>query len=301
MSRFIETETFLAVAEAGTLSGAAKALGVDKSVASRRLSALEGRLGATLLNRSTRGLSLTDAGRDYRDRAQALLRDWREMEDDAGGAEAALAGPIRISAPLSFGLAYLGPALNAFKLAHPDIRLDVDFSDRQADLVAERMDLAVRVGQLPDSALIARTLGAARLVAVCSPAFLHGFGPVSHPDDLARAPELRFTLRDATGYDWMGPNGATGRLQMEAVLKATNGDFLRAAAVAGLGVTVQPDFIACDAVRDGRLVRLLPDFRFDALGVHAVYSPNRHVPRRVRALIDFLVQRFSGRPPWQLD
>ena len=300
MSRFIDTETFLAVAEAGTLSGAARALGVDKSVASRRLSALEARLGATLLNRSTRGLTLTDAGRSYRDRARVLLRDWREMEEEAGGAEAALAGPIRLSAPLSFGLAYLGPALADFRILHPDVRLDVDFSDRQADLVAERMDLAVRVGRLADSALIARSLGEVELIPVCAPAFLHGYGPVAHPDDLAAAPELRFSLRGATGFDWTGPNGTAGRLQMEAVMRATNGDFLRDAAVRGLGVTVQPDFILCDAVRDGRLLRLLPDYRFDRLGVHALYSPNRHLPRRVRALIDFLVARFAGEPPWSL-
>ena len=301
MSRFSESETFLAAIRAGTLSGAGKALGIDKSVVSRRLSALEARLGATLLKRSTRGLSLTDAGRTYALRVEGLMRDWREMEDEAGEADAALAGPIRLAAPLSFGLAFLGPALTDFKLAHPDIRLDVDFNDRQADLVGERMDLAVRIGQMPDSALMARKLGTVRLVPVCSPAFLHGFGSVATPDDLSGAPELRYTLRAAAGYDWQGPEGATGRLLMEPVLRATNGDFLRNAAVAGLGVTVQPDFMLCDAIRGGALLHLLPDYRFDTLGVQAVYSADRHMPRRVRVLIDFLVDRFSGTPPWSLE
>ena len=300
MSRYLETEAFLATTDAGSVSGGARALGVNKSVMSRRLSALEARLGATLLNRSTRGLSLTDAGERYRAAAQTLIEQWREMEDAAKGEDGPLSGPIRIAAPLSFGLSYLGPVLTAFQLRHPDVRLDIDFSDRTADLVADGIDVAIRIGALPDSALRARKLGGVEMLCVCSPAFLHGYGRVNHPDDLARAPELRYSLRAATGHVWTGPGGSTGRLQMEPVLRASNGDYLREAAVAGLGVTVHPDFILCDAVRSGRLVRLLPDYRFSAPTIHAVWSPNRHQPRRVRALVDALVEAFSD-APWSVS
>ena len=300
MSRYPETESFLAIAEAGSLSAAARALGVNKSAVSRRLSALEDRLGVQLVNRSTRGLSLTDAGERYKATAQELVERWREMEDAARGQEGPLAGPIRIAAPLSFGLSYLGPALTAFQLDHPGVRLDIDFSDRTADLVAEQVDLAVRIGTLPDSALKARVLGDVEMLCVCSPGFLHGYGRVAHPDDLAGAPELQYALRGTTTHSWEGPNGETGRLQMEPVLRATNGDYLREAAVAGLGVTVHPDFILCEAVRDGSLVRLLPDYRFSAPSIHAVWSPTRHQPRRVRALVDHLVEAFSGEP-WSVS
>ncbi len=301
MSRFIETETFLTTVDAGSLSAAARALNIDKSVVSRRLGSLEARLGTTLLNRSTRGLSLTDAGERYREQALALIEAWREMEDATRGTDGPLAGPIRLAAPLSFGLSYLGPALTDFQRDHPGVELDIDFSDRRADLIADGLDLAVRVGQLADSALRARKLGTVTLEIVCAPSFLQSFGGVRHPDDLMRAPELRYALRSQSSHAWTGPDGLKGRLQMNPVLRASNGDFLRDAAVAGLGVTVQPDFIVCDAVNSGQLVRILPDYAFDRLGVYAVSVPNRHRPRRIDALIDHLVKAFAGTPPWALS
>ncbi|WP_298913752.1 LysR family transcriptional regulator [uncultured Algimonas sp.] len=301
MDRFTEAEMFVQTVEAGSITGAAKALSVDKSAVSRRLKALEARLGTTLMNRSTRTLSLTEAGRTYHTRAQELLRAWREMEDDASGADCALAGPIRIAAPLSFGLSQLGPVLIDFQLDHADIQLDVDFSDRKVDLVAEGFDLAVRIGRLDDSALIARKLGDVRIICAASPDWLAAHGPVRSIDELNGAPGLLYGLRQGQGWAYRMPDGATGMLQLDPVMRAGNGDFLRDAAIRGLGVVVEPDFILCDAVRSGQLVVLLPDHVFEAPSVYAVWPPTRHLPRRVRALVERLSDRFGGRAPWSLD
>ncbi|MGB6229902.1 MAG: LysR family transcriptional regulator [Litorimonas sp.] len=301
MARFQEAEMFVATVEAGSITGAADALGVDKSAVSRRLKALERRLGTKLLNRSTRTLSLTDAGRTYHGRAQELLRAWREMEDDASGADCALAGPIRIAAPLSFGLSQLGPALIDFQRTHADIRLDVDFSDRKIDLIADGFDMAVRIGRLDDSSMIARKLGDVAMVCAASPEWLRENGPVETVEDLRGKAELRYALQSGKSWSWRDADGRSGTVQMDVAMRASNGDFLRDAAVAGLGVIIKPEFILCDAVRAGRLVPLLPDVTFAAPSIYAVWSPTRHMPRRVRALVDHLSERFSGIPPWSLQ
>lgn len=300
MDRFTEAEMFVKTIEAGSITAAATALSVDKSGVSRRLKSLEQRLGIKLLNRSTRMLSLTDAGRSYYERAQGLLRAWREMEDDASGADCALAGPIRIAAPLSFGLSQLGPALIDFQHDHPDIALDVDFSDRKVDLIAEGIDLAVRIGRLDDSALVARKLADVRMLCAASPDWLEHHGPVQSIEDLNGAPELSYRLRTARSWPYRAPDGQRGTLSTTSVMQASNGDFLTDAAIAGLGIVIQPDFILCDAVRAGQLLPMLPDYIFDAPSVYAVWSPTRHMPRRVRMLVDTLADRFGGIAPWSL-
>lgn len=301
MDRFAEAEIFVHTVDAGTITAAGKALSLDKSVVSRRIKALEQRLGASLLNRSTRTLSLTDAGRSYYQRAQGLLRSWHDMEDEASGAECALAGPIRIAAPLSFGLSQLGPALIEFQQTHPNIRLDVDFSDRKIDLIADGFDIAVRIGRLDDSAMIARKLGDVRMVCAASPDWLVENGPIETIDDLRGAPELRYGLMPGKGWAYRGRDGARGTVQLDPLMRASNGDFLRDAAIAGFGIVIEPDFILCDAVRSGQLVPILPDYVFDAPSVYAVWPPTRHMPRRVRALVDALSARFGGIAPWSLE
>lgn len=273
---------------------------MDKSAVSRRLKGLELRLGTKLLNRSTRTLSLTDAGRSYYERAQVLLRAWQEMEDDASGADCALAGPIRIAAPLSFGLAHLGPVLVEFQRDHPDIRLDVDFSDRKVDLIAEGIDLAVRIGRLDDSSLVARKLGDVQMVCAASPSWLDKNGVPTTMDDLRDAPELRYGLRAGKAWSFKAPDGSHGTVMFDPVMRASNGDFLRDAAIEGLGIVIEPDFILCDAIRDGMLVPLLSGYEFEAPSVYAVWPPTRHMPRRVRDLVDLLAERFGGNAPWSL-
>ena len=301
MDRMDEARTLIAVADAGTISGAARSLGVNKSVVSRRLSALEARLGVVLVNRSSRGLSLTDAGAAYRDRAAALLSDWAELEDGLRADRAALSGGIRIAAPLSFGLSQLAPVLLDFQRDHPDIRLDADFSDRVTDIVGEGFDLAVRIGSLPDSELRARRLGRAAMIAVAAPGWAEGKALLT-VEDFDGLPELRYSLRGRSGMSVRLPSGRERILPTHEAMRSSSGDFLRDAAAAGLGVAVLPEFIVCDAVRAGALVTLLDDHGFAPLDIHAVHSATRHQPRRVGALIEYIAGAFGSgdAPPWAL-
>lgn len=301
MDRFVEADMFVQTVDAGTITAAADQLGLDKSIVSRRIKALEDRLGAQLLNRSTRSLSLTEAGRQFYGRATVLLADWREMEDEASDDDCALAGQIRLAAPLSFGLTQLSLPLKAFAKAHPEIVLDLDFADRKVDLIAEGFDVAVRIGRLDDSALIARKLGDVKIVAAASPEWLNANGPIETPGDLEGAEELVFSLRSEKGWPYEGLDGRSGFIRTKARLRSGNGDFLRDAAIEGMGIVFEPDFILCDAIRDGSLVQLVPGTVFNTLGVYAMWPPTRHLSRRVRALIDALVDAFSGVPPWSLE
>ena len=288
MSRLTQLEAFVATVEAGSFTAAAKRAGLAKSAMSRRVSELEARLGVQLLNRTTRTLSLTDEGVSLLARARTLLADWEEMEADARRASAMLSGPVRLSVPLSYGLNRLAPALTAFMAAHPDVALDIDMSDRKVDLVGEGFDLAVRIGELPDSDLRVRALETVGFIAVASPAFVAAHGAPDTPTDLAALPELRFSLRPRTGWDLIAPNGKTVTLEGRAAHRATNGDFTLAAARAGLGWCVEPDFIIGDAVEHGELIRLLPGYRFPDTQAQVVYPATRHISARVRALVDHL-------------
>lgn len=301
MDRFEEATMFVKTVEAGTITAAAERLSLDKSVVSRRIKALEDRLGTQLMQRSTRALTLTDTGRQFYERARILLADWREMEDESSGADCALAGSIRLSAPLSFGMTQLAPPLLTFMTRHPDIHLDVDFSDRKVDLLSEGFDIAVRIGRLDDSALIARKLGEVNIVAAASPEWIQQHGPIDRPGDLEGAPELTFALRDRKHWTYYAPDGAAVRIRTESGLRSNNGDFLRDAAISGAGVVFEPDFILCDGIRSGALVQLLPAGRFETLSVYAVWPPSRHISRRIRALIDHLVEAFKDEPPWCLN
>ena len=299
MSRYEEIETFVRIVEAGSITSAAKQLRVVKSAVSRRLKELETRLDTQLLNRSTRQLSLTDAGRSLYERAVGLLSDWEEIEAYTRDTQCALSGTIRLAAPLSFGLKHLSPAILDFAADHPGVEFDIDFNDRVVDLVGEGMDLAIRIGNLPDSNLIARKLAPIRTVAVASPAYLNTYGIPAHPDDLKQHKEIRYGNRREQGWTYKGPNGVSGRIDIPAPLIATNGDFLRDAAVKGHGIAIEPLFIVYEDLRSGALIEILSDYKWPRLNAFAVYPHNRHLSRRVRAFADFLVERFKGVPYWE--
>ncbi|WP_371395675.1 LysR family transcriptional regulator [Fretibacter rubidus] len=301
MSRYEELEAFVRTIESGSFTAAAKQLRVAKSAISRRISELEARLGTQLIIRTTRKLSLTESGQALFQRATMLLSDWEEAEGAASQSAKDLSGRIRIAAPLSFGISYLGAAIIDFTKNHPDVSFDIDFSDRKVDLVAEGMDLAVRIGDLPDSGLIARKVAPIRTVVTASPDYLKDKPAVKTPEDLQALSELRYSGRAKTVWTYKGPHGQSGTIELPSALTASNGDFLRDAAVAGLGVTIQPIFILCDAIDEGTLVELLPDYRWSDINAYAVYPPTRHLSVRVRAFVDFLVARYSGIPPWELE
>lgn len=299
MNRYEEIETFVRTVEAGSFTAAAAQLGVAKSVVSRRIQELEQRLGVQLMLRSTRKLNLTDEGQALYERAVRLLIDWEDAESSVGNQQSALKGSIRLSVPLSFGLAHVGPAVLAFQRLHPAVSIDIDFTDRKVDLIAEGFDLAVRIGDLPDSNLVAKKLTTISTAAVASPQYLKKFGTPATPHDLKSHTELRFGLRDRKSWQYTAPDGTSGDIEMQSILRANNGDFLLNAASAHHGVVILPRFIAHPTLQTGQLVEVLPAYHWAGLNAYALYPSSKHLPRRVRQLLTHLSDSCdNGKPEW---
>jgi DNA-binding transcriptional LysR family regulator len=285
MSRIDELETFVRIVDAGSITEAAEQLGVAKSGVSRRLRGLERRLGARLLNRTTRRSSLTDAGRAYYEGAVRLLADFEELDQSVAQQESALEGRLRLALPLSFGLCHLSPAIEAFAREHPGLEMQLDFSDHVVNLVEGGFDLGIRISQLKDSSLQARRICPVRLLYCASPGYLRHHGKPQTPADLRHHDFLRYDASDAPRL---------GRTRMSA----NNGDFLVDMAIAGHGVILTPSFIAWKALAKGELVTVLDEFRPEPLAAYAVYPQNRYLSRRARVLIDYLAERFGENPYW---
>jgi DNA-binding transcriptional LysR family regulator len=290
----LDVLAFVRVVETGAFSRAAERMGMAKSIVSRRVKRLEEQLGARLLTRSAQGASPTDVGSAYYERAANILAELEAAEEVVAEAVTQIAGPIRMSAPLSFGVQYLAPALAEFAAAHPRVELDIALDDRVVDLIGGGYDLAVRIGSLPDSALVARRIAPVRKVPVASPAYLAERGRPEHPRDLSGHDILLYSneqWRFRVGRSW---EHVRGRPRM----RADNGEMLRAAAVAGLGICVLPSFIAASAFETGALEPLLTDYPMDESGLHVVMPPGRATTARVRALVEFLAGRFGPEPSW---
>ena len=300
MDRFEDLRAFVQAVESGSLTRAAEALQVATSAISRRIKELEGRLGTQLLQRTTRQMRLTAAGETFHARAVEILQALEEAETEAGCQSRTLTGPLRIAAPLAFGMSHLAPIMVDFARAHPDLELDVDFSDRVVDLVAEGHDLAVRIGNLRDSSLIARRLLDVRTVVAAAPGFWDRHGMPPEPRALGALPALCYTGSERIdSWRYLDPRGANGVVHMRAAMRSTNGVFLRDAAIAGLGVVMQPSFLLHEAVRAGQLVPVLCDHRWPSTAIHVVYPQTRHLSARARAFIDTLRARLGARPDWE--
>lgn len=302
MDRFANLEAFVAVIETGSFSHAAERLGIAKSVVSRRVSLLERHLGVQLLRRTTRTLSLTAPGREFHERALRILAELDEAEQVIVDASAALRGQLRIAAPLSFGLHQLCGALNEFLRGHPAIELDLDLNDREVNLVEEGFDMAVRIGDLRDSTMVARRLGTVRFITCASPEYLRRHGTPTHPDELGAHVGLHYgNLTPAQAWQFEG-GGRGPQVAIPGIrMRANNGDALACAAVAGLGIVNGPTFIVSGHIARGELVPVLEGFRRPAVGIHAVYPPGRLISRRVQALADFLAARLGDLPTWDRE
>jgi DNA-binding transcriptional LysR family regulator len=299
MDRFADMQMVVSVVEAGSISAAADRLNLAKSAVSRRLAELEARLGVSLFHRTTRRLNLTDSGRDYYARCVAILADVEEAESALSQAHCALKGTLRIALPLAFGLLHLAPLIQTFMTEHPEVIFDLDFNDRQIDLMQEGFDLAVRIATLEDSTLIARRLAPIRHVVCASPDYLTRRGTPRTASDLARHVCLAYSnVRDPGLWRYRRPNGEPAQVRVPLRLAASSGEFLLRAAIAGEGVVLLPTFYVHEALRTGQLLPVLADHVWPELSAYAVYPPTRHLPRRARAFIDFLVQRLAGEPPW---
>ncbi len=294
MDRFEEMHTFIRVVKAGSLSAAAERLNIARSAVSRRLADLETRLGVQLLTRTTRRLNLTESGRQYYERCQTILADMEEAELAISSGDIALSGTVRIAAPLSFGLTHLSPLLNAFLQQHPEVKLELDLNDRTLNFMEEDVDLAIRIGHLPDSSLVARRLASAQLLLVASPAYLARYGEPQHPQDLERHTGLGYSYADSPYWHFVNDDGSDLAIRINDRMRANNGDVLLKAAIDGLGIVMTPSFIGNEAIRQGKLVPILTNYALPVRDIYAIYPQQRYLPQRIRVLIDFLVVGFEG-------
>ncbi|MEW9897121.1 LysR family transcriptional regulator [Chitinivorax sp. PXF-14] len=298
MDRLLAMQTFARVVEAGSFVRAAERLGISTTAASRLVADLEARLATRLLNRTTRRLSLTEAGQAYYERCQQILHDIDDAEIAVGSETRRPAGLLRLSAPFTFGHRHLAPLLLSYRAAYPEVTVEVSLSDRMIDLVEEGIDLALRITRQPAPNLVARRLAPARILPCAAPAYLARHGTPGTPAELASHNCLVYTYGGMhTEWRFAGPEGDTA-VRVAGSLRANNGDMLRAAALAGEGIVLEPSFNIGDDLRSGRLVPLLPAYRVAALGILAVYPSRRYLSAKVRSFVDHLVAGMGEAPPW---
>jgi DNA-binding transcriptional LysR family regulator len=292
---------FAKVGESGSFTRAARELGLSKATVSKQVSQLERDLGVALIARTTRRAGLTEAGERVLRRALRMLEERDAAHDEAGEARSAPRGRLKVSAPLSFGVTYLSPAIGDFLAAYPDIQLELALEDRTVDLIGEGYDAALRIGTLEDSSLIARQIAPVGIDVLASPGYLSVRGTPRRPEDLALHAGLHYT-NQAAGNLWRfeGPNGERAQVRVNGPFCANNGDLLVAAAVAGQGVIIVPRFLSCRAIAEGRLVPILADWKVADLSLHLLSPPGRSPPRKLRVFSDFVAERFAGgRAPWR--
>lgn len=302
MDKFEDIQAFITVVDAGSFTAAAERLDAGKSAISRRISSLEERLGVQLLRRTTRTLNLTDSGQSFYDRGVRLLADLEEAEAAVQQQHGELRGVLRVALPLSFGVRHMCGPIAAFKNQHPRVSFDLDLNDRRVDLIEDNVDVALRIGHLTDSSLIARRLFDMRSVVTASPHYLHTRGTPQSPEELQQHDCLVYSnLDDPDTWSYDDPDGERGSVRVNASMRASSGDYLANAAAHGMGIIIQPTFIAAESIRRGNLVPLLTDYTWPVTPAYAVYPPTRHLSFRVRAFIDFLAEKFAGVPSWDRD
>lgn len=299
MDRLLAMQVFVQVVEQGAFAKAAERLGISTSACSRHVADLEAHLDARLLNRTTRRLSLTESGQAFYDRSLQVLADLDEAERAAAMGAARPRGTLKLSCGISFGVRHVARLVGAFVACHPEVRFDVQLADRFVDLVEEGFDLALRIGESPTQNLIARKLGETRLVPCAAPVYLRERGAPAAPADLARHACLTYEyLPSRHVWRFHDRAGAEHAIRVTGPVHANNGDLLVAAAVEGIGIAMEPDFIVAADIAAGRLVRVLAEYAPAPTNIYAVYPSRRHLSAKVRAFVDFLAERFAAVPDW---
>lgn len=301
MDRIGDIGLFLRVLDLGSISAAARSLDISVAVASQRLQRLEKELSVRLLHRTTRRLSATPEGAALAERGRGLVEDLEALTTDLRQTGAAVAGTLRMTASASFGRQYLSPLLPEFLARHPKVRISVDLSDVMKDLVSSGFDLAIRIGALEDSTLVARKLAPNRRVLCASPAYLAKHGAPAAPADLASHECLLLVGSQGRQDLWRltDHNGREVAVRVEGRFESNYGEVLRDAAVAGLGIALHSTWHVNEDLRSGRLRQVLPHYRLADSGIYALTPQRRLVPLRVRAFADFLAEKFADTPPWE--
>ncbi len=286
----VELNTFRAVVEANSFTGAAKQLGTSTAAVSRRVSSLECALGVKLLHRTTRKIDPTEAGKQFYEDVQNILCTLDEAEERVREGRRIIKGTLRVAAPSSFGVHCLAPILPDFMKQHSEIKAHLHLEDRSTDLVADGIDVAIRIGFLKDSSLVATRIGTVPRVFCASPEYLDQHGEPKHPSDLAAHDCLHYSLI-SKAEEW---NLDVERIEINGPLSTNNGEVLKEAAIQGMGIIMLPGFIVQNAIRDGRLRSILPDHCPEPFGMYAVRLSRNFTPAKVRLFIDYLKEQFDN-------
>jgi DNA-binding transcriptional LysR family regulator len=303
LDRLKSLEVFAKAATIGSFSAAGRAMGISQTMVTKHVAALEVRLGVKLFHRSTRRLSITDAGRSYLEASERILTDIDAVEAAISADRIEPRGLLRLNAPVSFGMRRIASLLTEFAKLHPYVTVELSLNDRLVDLAEEGWDLAIRIGSLSDSSLIARRIAPCRTVICAAPAYLKNSGTPRTVSELPAHNCLGYTLSRLTGVNrWTFGAKAEVSVEVSGNLRANNGDALLAAAIAGQGIIYQPTFIVADSLQSGALVALTLDQPTIELGgIYAVFLPDRHPAAKVRAFIDFVAARITSEPPWDRE
>lgn len=299
MESLSDIAVFVHVVDSGSFTAAAGRLELSKSVVSKYVTRLENRLGARLLNRTTRRLSLTEVGRAFYERSRAGLREIEEAEAEVSRLQRAPRGTLRLNVPMSFGILHVAPAIPDFLARYPELSVDMNLDDRQLDLVEEGFDLAIRIAQLPDSSLVARRLGPCRHVVCGAPGYFRRHGVPRTPQDLREHNAIFYKYQDsAREWHFISPSGTPVRVPISGSVQMNNSLALREALLHGAGITLTPTFVVGADIKAGRLQAILADCRTLELSIYAIYPQHQHLSPKVRAFVDFIADRITDSPYW---
>lgn len=297
MDTLTSMKVFATVAGAGSFTVAADRLEMSRAMVSKYVTNLEAHLGTRLFNRTTRRISMTETGAAYYERCMQIIADVQEAEQAAGQLTAKPRGTLKITMPVAFGIHRLGAVIADYLSHHAEVKLDISLNDRYVDLIEEGFDLAIRIGTLPESRLIARKLGVTQSVVCASPEYLQRHGIPTQPADLAQHSCLGYAYTNS-GNEWhLRSPGKVEVVHIAGTIKANNGDLLRLAAVDSAGLIFQPLFIVEEDLQAGRLVRVLDEYASNEFGIYAVYPSRKHLSAKVRTFVDFLVDSLSTMRP----
>lgn len=294
MDTLTSMKVFTTVVGAGSFTMASDRLNMSRAMVSKYVTYLESHLATRLLNRTTRRISLTETGTVYYERCVQIISDVQEAEQTAGRLTARPRGTLKITMPVAFGIHRLGSVIADYLSHHTEVKLDISLNDRYVDLIEEGFDLAIRIGKLSESRLIARKLGVAQSVVCASPAYLKRHGSPAQPSDLAYHSCLGYAYTNS-GNEWHLKSAEKIEIiHIAGTIKANNGDLLRLAALNGAGLIFQPLFIVEEDLQAGRLVRVLPEYASNEFGIYAIYPSRKHLSAKVRTFVDFLVERLDA-------
>jgi DNA-binding transcriptional LysR family regulator len=294
MDRWTEMELLVQTAELGSMSRAAEALGLSNAAASRHLGALEKRIGARLIQRSTRGLALTDVGNEFCQSCKGVLAEVRDAEAAASATLLNPTGTLRVTASLSFSVHHIAPLLKEYTRRYPNVRVHVEVANRYYDLIDNNIDVAIRTREFEnDSNITIRRLAATRRILAASPGYLDAFGAPRSVEELAQRPLLLYTYSNTPNELTFHRGDEVKRLNVAGLLESNDGQVLRAAALEGMGILVQPKYILYDDLVAGRLVSVLDDWDLPRLTINLAFQSRRHMSAKVRTFIDFMVDHFE--------